>query len=324
MRGSFLLWRGILQTGIMLAGVLSCHLWELKDSSGIHTYPSKPNTVVSKTDTLWVSFPFSPDHASAEALFSVKDCMGTVPGRFRWEKNILYFLPEPELKPGARYVLSFRGTVRDSQGRSYEQYCTVPFFYLFKGEVSPYLQSILPSRGEIVSRTRNIVITFSREMDPSSFEKGFTLSPATPHEIQWTDSNRTVQVSPRETWLDRTLYTLSFGEGIADLKGMLLAPTPDTTFLVQEDTDRPYVRSVEVALNDGGSVPPARELTWMPFFILGIPSGSPSASQWRQRKPAELSESPLRFREHGPGWMIRFSYFSLPQAGKPVCPTLFM
>ncbi|MCX7787260.1 MAG: Ig-like domain-containing protein [Spirochaetes bacterium] len=242
--------------GALWIGLISCKLVDFRDVSGIHTYPSEPNTVVSNTDRIWVSFPFPPDPASAEALFQVKDFMGTVPGRFAWDGNTLYFLPEPELIIGARYTLSFSGTLRDSKGHSYEKYVTVPFFYQYKSESSPYIQSVTPSRGEIVSGNQGIVITFNQEMDPSSFEKGFSLSPRTPYEVRWSNSDRTVQVSPQKKWEDRTLYNLTFGEGITGREGIPLAPTQPTTFLVQEDTDCPYVRSVEVALDDGVSFPP--------------------------------------------------------------------
>ena len=236
------------------AHLSSCQIWELWDSRGIHTYPSEPDSVIY--EKIWVSFPCSPDHAEAEALFLVKDALGSVPGRFQWEGNTLYFLPEPELKPGTRYVLSFNGTYRDTKGRSYEGHCAVPFFYQYRSETAPCIQSILPSRGEIVSVKTDILITFNRELDTASFAKWFSLSPPTPYEIHWTDTNRTLRISPREAWQDRTLYTLSFGEGIHDRAGMPLASTPSTIFLVQEDTIPPYVRSVEVALNDGETFPP--------------------------------------------------------------------
>lgn len=239
---------------VLWVHLISCRLWEFQDPSGIRTYPSEPNSVVS--GKIWVSFPCAPDHAEAEALFSVRDPLGSVSGRFQWEGNTLYFLPEPELKPGTRYVLSFKGSYRDTRGRAYEEYRTVPFFYQYRSETAPRIQSIIPSPGEIVSVNTEILITFDQEMDPGSFEKGFSLSPSTPHEVQWTDTNRIVHISPRETWQDRALYTISFGEGIMDLWGMPLTSTPSTTFLVQEDTNLPYVRSIEVALNDGEVFPP--------------------------------------------------------------------
>jgi len=251
MKGTCLFLRSLVALWAFLG---SCRLWELRDPSGIQTYPSEPNSVIC--EKIWVSFPCSPDRSHAEALFSVKDSLGSVPGRFQWEGNTLYFLPEPPLKPGTRYVLSFNGTYRDTKGKSYEEYRTVPFFYQYQSESAPSIRSILPSRGEIVSAKTEIEITFDREMDPPSFEKGFSLSPPTPHEVHWTDTNRTVRISPRQAWQDRTLYTLSFGEGIVDRRGMPIASTPSTTFLVQEDTGLPYVRSVEAALNDGETFPP--------------------------------------------------------------------
>ena len=245
----------VVWTALVCSGIFSCRLWELRDPSGIETYPAEADTVVSDTDTIRVSFPFSPDHASVEAIFSVKDFMGTVSGRFHWEGNTLRFFPEPELKPGLRYVLSISGTVRDAEGRPYEVYCNVPFFYQYRAESAPHVVSVDPSRGEIISGTTGIQISFNREMDPSSFEKGLSLSPNTPYELQWTEPTHRVLISPRERWQDRTLYTLSFGEGIVDRKGMPLSPPLPTSFLVQEDTTRPYVLSVEVALDDGASFP---------------------------------------------------------------------
>jgi hypothetical protein len=236
--------------------LISCGILAISDPDEIEFHPSGENTILSSTDTISVSFPFTLNHAPVEALFQVKDFGGTVPGRFLWEGSSCRFQPEPSLTPGSRYVFSFNGTVQDTKGQAHTVHHIAPFFYIYRSDQAPHITSISPSRGQVVSTHKVVEVTFDRDMDPVSFEAGFRITPEHPCDFQWTAGTKQVQIIPRKGWEDRTLYTLSFPERITDRSGMPLGSTSDITFLVQEDTDCPSVVSVEAALNDGDSFSP--------------------------------------------------------------------
>ena len=114
-----------------------------------------------------------------ESIFTVKDFAGSVAGKFSWEKNEVSFTPEPGLKPGGRYVLSFDGRFKDAGGIDYELHRLIPFFSEFRNEEAPYLVSIDPASGASAPGTKALRVVFSRSLDQASFRKGFSLSPRT-------------------------------------------------------------------------------------------------------------------------------------------------
>jgi hypothetical protein len=131
--------------------LISCGILAVSDPDEIEFHPSGENTILSSTDTISVSFPFTLNHAPVEALFQVKDFGGTVPGRFLWEGSSCRFQPEPSLTPGSRYVFSFNGTVQDTKGQAHTVHHIAPFFYMYRADQAPHITSISPSRGQVVS-----------------------------------------------------------------------------------------------------------------------------------------------------------------------------
>jgi len=94
---------------------------------------------------------------------------------------------------------------------------------------------------------------------------------------------------------------------------MLLAPYLPTTFLVQEDTDRPYVRSVEVALNDGVTFPPlAADLNTL------LRSTDPIKITFSEPMDAKKTRSAVRLTPSLPGtwtWLDDQVLLFLPSTG---------
>ena len=200
-----------------------------------------------------MSFGFPVDRESAEGLLAVKDFAGAVPGRRLWEGDTLRFVPEPPLKPGCRYIFSFSGVFRNRRGAEIEYHHIVPFFHERRDDTGLHLVSLEPASGTFVSPDREILLCFSRSVDPVSFELYFRLNPSREHTVEWRDDFRTAGIRAVEGWENLTLYTLSFGG--------LLDEGRNLVFLVQEDVESPRVAAVEAALDDGSFLfPPAGDV----------------------------------------------------------------
>jgi len=228
----------------------SCGLVEFTDAADIVFFPGEANEIVPAGAPLRAGFGFSVNRDSVESLFTVKDFAGSVTGKFLWEQNRVSFTPEPGLEAGGRYVLSFDGRFEDSGGIEYEIHEIIPFFSEFRNENAPYLVSIDPPSGALAAGTKSVNIVFSRAMDPASFLDSFALSPRTDYDVSWKRDGAEAVLTPRTSWRNLTLYTLSFSGAIKDARGVRLAAARDSVFLVQDDVACPEVLSVEAALND--------------------------------------------------------------------------
>jgi hypothetical protein len=230
--------------------LLSCGLiLEFPDTSGIEYYPRVENQILVTGENPRIRFDFAVDRDSVEALFTVKDEEGARPGIYHWDGQTVQFQAVPKLTPGRRYVLSFFGIFSDTRGVEYSVNRIIPFYYLVSNQSAPYVVSTSPGQGETIASDTSMHILFSKDIDPASLARGFSIDPHTNTTTRWENGTTELVLTPKERWKHCQCYTIDFSEEILDVDGIPLAEEKEVVFWVQEDVEGPFVVSIEPAFN---------------------------------------------------------------------------
>lgn len=214
----------------------------------VTVWPSEREVVLPAGASPWVQFPDSPDRASVQRLFTLSSADGQATGDFRWEGRRMYFVPAPALRPGVRYVLSYRGRVTLENGQAFDSDEEVPFYISHKGP-GPSLVSSDPADGGICAVDRPLVLRFSMPVDLNSFSREFDLQPSAETTVSWDASGRFVTVTPKANWANLTTYSWKTGKDLAAPDGTPLGIECSGRFRVQEDSTAPTVVSVAPGLH---------------------------------------------------------------------------
>lgn len=244
--------RSRLSTFAVIASLslLSCGLiFEFPDSSGIEYYPRVENQILTTGENPHIRFDFEADRDSVEALFTVKDEGGVRTGIYHWDGQTVQFQAVPELIPGRRNVLSFSGSFYDTRGVEYSVNRIIPFYYLVSNESAPYVVSTTPGQGETIASDTSLHIFFSKDIDPASLARGFSIDPHSDTTASWEDGTTELVLTPKEKWKHCQRYTVEFSEEILDIDGIPLAERKEVVFWVQEDVEAPFVVSIKPVFN---------------------------------------------------------------------------
>ncbi len=229
------------------------------DTSGINLYPESRNQVLYPGEAVSVSFDREVDRQSVEDIFLVEEATGRLAGSYRWESRRVFFVPEKPYVPGRRYSVTFSGTFEDDEGISYTVYRSTPFFFESAGDPPPAVVSVEPPGGSTLGLSDDIVVTFSRAVDPATLLRGITMNPAVDIDREvdpGDDRGRRVILRPRERWKSFTVYTLTVTEELEDGDGRALGSAFETTFLAQQDALAPTLLAAEATAKDPGTTPP--------------------------------------------------------------------
>jgi len=198
-------WRNKAALAVVLYAAAGCSLIDL-ETAGIESHPGERGEQIAASEELWIKFSSEPEHAGAEQLLLVSSHSGNVTGDLRWEGSTLFFKPEPELKPGVRYLLSYNGTVSFVDGRSYEAFLQLPF-YAGGLEARPILLEHFPRDGDFIDPSSELRFGFSCPMDTVSFRRNLILDPATEFDVTWNDDASIATLVPRDGWRNLRTYT---------------------------------------------------------------------------------------------------------------------
>ena len=230
--------------------LVSCGLLiDIPDDSGITCCPETANQLLSGQEIPHIRFDFAVNKYSVEALFSVRDAAGDLPGFFQWEDQTVSFHPQPQLIPGRRYTFSFMGTYYDQRGVAYSAHRIVPFYYEQRDQSAPYVLSSVPPSGQTIASDETIRIQFSEAIDPSSLAGSLDIQPDTPVTASWQNGATELVLTPRENWNLCQRCSIQINEELRDDSGIPLAEPRELVFWVQGDIESPHVLSVEAAFN---------------------------------------------------------------------------
>ena len=217
--------------------------------------PSKYNQVIKEDEDIYIKFSFLPDHASAQSALEIQDKDGRVAGSFKWKNNTMIFSPLENFEPAQRYFLKYAGEVADTSGKEHLYNIYTPFFYKTRQSAKSAITRINPPDGSTIQAKEKVAFTFSIPMSPSSFLKGFTISPDIECIEEWNDEYTQLILMPKEEWKEYQVYSFSFSDEITSVDGIPLAEPRIFCLYSSSEAALPVVSSVDTALNDGLSYP---------------------------------------------------------------------
>ena len=230
--------------------ITSCSLVDFSPGDGIRTNPSRENQIIGENEAIYVSFDFAPEKTSAESLFLVNDYKGRVSGSFSWEGSRLLFTSDEKMIRGRRYVLDYSGSVSKKDGGEVKSEIVIPFFYMTSSCSVPLLSSVSPPAGNLIGRDEVLIFAFSKQMDFSSVEKGFKISPDTKHNTEWNADFSELKVTPDDGWKNLTSYTFSFSDDICCCDNIPLEAEYSFTYYCDSSHVKPEVLAVYTVLDN--------------------------------------------------------------------------
>lgn len=222
---------------LFILAASGCSLISLKKLD-IACSPSEKDELVPAGERLWVRFPFLPDTAAAEKLFTVQGGPSLISFDYEWAEETLYLKPVPELMPGVRYVFSYEGIVasRGRKGLNVSISGEIPFFY--GSSIGPPSLIKFSPDGD-ADTEEPLIMRFDRAMDPESIAASFSISPLTEYSFSLSESDTVLSIRPENGWVPKTFYTWELGKGALDAKGVPIQRDIKGSFRVQKDISKP-------------------------------------------------------------------------------------
>lgn len=215
--------------------------------------PSQNATAVATDTVIEISFDRSVDRASVESRVQVEP---SLPGcrltagacRMDWAEETLR-LPHDLLQPGTKYTVRLLAGFTDARGKPNR----LDHSWSFVTEAPPSVTGLDPGpQSARVSPARDLVLTFSRAMQPQSVEAAVQLTPPTKVQVVQNPSNHAqFQIAPLRPLQPRTEYTVEVSLAARDAHGNGLAATLRSTFTTG-DMSFPAMVSYLASTTDSG------------------------------------------------------------------------
>lgn len=205
-------------------------------------------------ECVFVEFNLEADKNSIKKALTLKKDDALTEGRFDFTDKTVRFYPVDGIEADYEWKLTVDNNAESSGGVSLKK----PFVKDFSTKndcTAPIVKSITPSKAENVEQEiRQIEIQFSEKIDRQSFFDSFTITPSFSYIVDFSNDDKTVTISPEQSFPVNTEYQITVGDGLKDLHNNYLEQDFMTYFYYLLD-DRPPLFSVELQKADSSLVP---------------------------------------------------------------------
>jgi hypothetical protein len=196
--------------------------------------PSQNATAVATNTEIRITFDRAIDRASVEPRLQIEPAPSGCAERcrFEWSGNSVTIQYQENLRPNTRYTVRLLPGFTDTRGQANR----LDHRWTFLTEASPSVAAIdVPPQSTRVSPARELVLTFSRPMQPDTLRQVVRLIPAAPLRVVANPSNPAqFQVAPEQLLRARTEYALEVDFSARDLHGNVMAGNFRSTFTTGE------------------------------------------------------------------------------------------
>ncbi|MDR1893336.1 MAG: Ig-like domain-containing protein [Spirochaetales bacterium] len=242
---------------LFLPGLFSCGMWLL---------PPLEVESVSIGEAVEILFSAAVEPGAVRRAFSLTEDNNSMEGQFVITSRSLTFTPFNGIKANHKYEIRLSTLAEDLQGNSLvREFRHV--FYTKDDLTPPEILSVFPDNEESCPVPPSFLsFTFSKSVDPLTFERAFSLSPSLDLIPLWTENNTQVRLIPAKPFAVNTWYTLRISPLLSDAAGNFLQEAFTSVFLCAQDL-----------------LPPEFTLRWEP--------GSPRGGAGGNLPPGESNES---------------------------------
>jgi hypothetical protein len=227
--------------------------------SGVDLYPPIVESIFTTRSPLdavvRITFSEPMDRASVVQAFSIQP---NIPGNLSWEADTLIFTPRDLLRYDSLYTVSINGSAQDLAG--------IPLgadvysgFRTIKDTVPPEVLATSPANGATdVPLVKVVTLRFSDDVDRDTLAGAISWLPPVLVDIEW-DGN-TATLTPRHALEEGTLYNLTVGTTLMDVRGNPLAEPYVLSFTTAGSSDRTPPYLVTATPPAGSNVPPGGQV----------------------------------------------------------------
>ncbi len=195
--------------------------------------PSQNATAVATDTVIEIGFDRLVDRASVESRVQVEPSLPGCPPpagacRMTWAERTLRIQPDLNLQPSTKYTVRLLAGFTDAHGQPNR----LDHSWSFVTEAPPSVTGLEPAPQSVrVSPVRDLVLTFSRAMQPQSVEEAVRLTPPTRVRVVQNPSNHAqFQIAPLRPLQPRAEYTVEVSFAARDAHGNGMAGTLRSTF----------------------------------------------------------------------------------------------
>lgn len=248
---------------IILVMLSSCGIFSLEELE-VQFGVTEMNEIITDNTVLYAQFNMSIVKEEAEQSFSVKNSQGKVNGDISWTGNRLIFTPLADLLPGKRYTITVQGDIGIDDGRSFMLKEIIPFY--FTSSARPVLlSSMIPAPNDNFNALGELVFTFSRGINETSFIDNFKLSPVTEFTHIISADNTIITITPDPHWQNLINYNWSLSKDCTDINDIALLQAYSDTFFVLEDIIPPQLLSITSIADFSVSADPVPVIYYVPI-----------------------------------------------------------
>jgi len=191
--------------------------------------PSNGATGIASGANVTVTFSESMNESVTQEAFTISPA---VSGDFSWSGNTMTFAPDI-LAYNTEYTCTVSTDAKDPAGNYLASTYTWSFKTAYSGDTTaPTISSVTPSNGAAnIATIPTIVAAFNEEMNESSAQEAFTISPSVSGDFSW--NGNTMTFTPGSELSTDTTYTCSVGTGAQDLTGNSLASAKTWSFTTE-------------------------------------------------------------------------------------------
>lgn len=194
-------------------------------------------------DYIIINFSIVPNYYSVESNLNLQIDGKNVKTEKIWMNNCCYIKPTEGWTYGKDYAFSISSNaIQMADGRTYSISLFRSFHY---GSVAKKLQLVSCSipQDSIVNSDTPLIFSFNYPVDISSFEKYFVITPSIKKQINYSNENTTVSITPLENWETNKVYSWK----ISDVKSKNNYPMEKElsgSFYAPIDTIQPVIVNV--------------------------------------------------------------------------------
>ncbi len=195
------------------------------------TSPADGATDIAITSTASLTFSEGMDTTSTEGAFSI---VPSVAGTFGWNtgNTVLTFTPSSDLAYSTTYTVTVGTGAQDAAGNPLASAASFGFTTAAAPDIlAPTVTGTSPIDGATgVATTASVSVTFSEEMNTTSTEGAFSISPSVSGTFGWNSGSTVLTFTPSDNLADATTYTVTVDTGAQDVAGNSLASTTSFNF----------------------------------------------------------------------------------------------
>jgi hypothetical protein len=189
----------------------------------IQTSPLNGTVGVATSLNIWFNFNSAIDKIQLPHAFSIKP---PISGEFKWnDSNSFLFVPGTLLEPETDYQIILDSLLADVYGKKTGE----PFIFYFSTEPTRVVYNTPQNGASAVSRSTQLLISFNAEMNQTTVQSAFQMTPTVSGQFRW-DSNSSFRFVPNTPLLPTTQYNVQIGTGAKTAAAHTLAETFEFIF----------------------------------------------------------------------------------------------